>query len=204
MTVIDRTEGGYTKVETKNGVTRYHDPNGHPTKQQAFAASKGQERRENKITERKESGEIQDTEVTTDDDDDDDDITVPAELYRVTIAANRDYSTRQVPSPGWESWTITFESTTFRYFENRSDALDAGKDKLNNIADLASEQIDPVNDVRAKSNPNAELSVEATEADGNFRQWSDTELTIEFSGGGLDGWSESYDLDVENEKIKWQ
>ena len=127
----------------------------------------------------------------------------PDQLYRVTIAANREYETNQVPLPGWESWTISFESTTFRPYDSKGDALDAGIDKLNNIADLASEEIAPVNDKDAKAKPDAELSVEASEAEGEFRRWSDAGLTIEFSGGGLDGWSETYPIDVENEKIKW-
>jgi len=128
----------------------------------------------------------------------------PDQLYRVTIAANREYSTNQVPLPGWKEWTVSFESTTFRKFDSVGDALDAGKEKLDNIADLASEEIAPINDKNAKAKPNAELSVEATEAEGEFRRWSDAGLTIEFSGGGLDGWSETYPIDVENEKIKWQ
>ena len=127
----------------------------------------------------------------------------PDQLYRVTIAANREYSTNQVPLPGWKEWTISFESTTFRKFDSIENALDVGKEKLDNIADLASEEIDPVNDKDAKAEPSAELSVEATEAEGEFRRWSDARLTIEFSGGGLDGWSETYPIDVENEKIKW-
>jgi hypothetical protein len=43
MAVLERTEGGYIKEETSNGVIRHKDPNGHPVKQQAFAASKGGE-----------------------------------------------------------------------------------------------------------------------------------------------------------------
>jgi len=128
----------------------------------------------------------------------------PTRLYRVTIAANREYSTNQVPLPGWKEWTVSFESTTFRKFDSVGDALDDGKEKLDNIADLASEEIAPINDKNAKANPDAELSVEATEAEGNYRPWTDAGLTIEFSGGGLDGWSETYPIDVENEKIKWQ
>ena len=128
----------------------------------------------------------------------------PEQLFRVTIAANREYSTNQVPLPGWKEWTVSFESTTFRKFDSVGDALDAGKEKLDNIADLASEEISPINDKNAKAKPNAELSVEATEAEGQFRPWSDANLIIKFSGGGLDGYSQSYPINVENEKIKWQ
>jgi len=70
MTVQERTEGGYTKVETKNGVIRYHDPNGHPTNQQAFAGSKQQEQYDTEITERDENGGIKDSQTTETDGDD--------------------------------------------------------------------------------------------------------------------------------------
>jgi hypothetical protein len=200
MTVVERTEGGYTKVETKNGVIQHRDPKGHPVPQQSFAASKQQEQYDTDITERDDdTGQIRDSETT--------EIEVggltPRQLYRVTIAANREYETNQYPSPGWESWTISFESTTFRKFGSKPDALDAGIEKLDDIADLASEEILPVNDVNAKAEPDAELSVEAKEVEGEFRRWSDAGLTIEFSGGGMDGWSKTYPLDVERERIKW-
>jgi len=127
----------------------------------------------------------------------------PEQLYRVTIAANREYETNQYPSPGWESWTITFESTTFRKFDSKDEALDAGIEKLDNIADLASEEIPPINDVNARAEPDAELSVEATEVEGEFSRWSDSTLTVEFSGGSLNGSTFNYPLDVERERIKW-
>ena len=127
----------------------------------------------------------------------------PDQLYRVTISANREYETDQIPLPGWKSWAISFESTTFRKFDSKGDALDDGIEKLNNIADLVSEEIPPMNDVNAKAKPDAELSVEATEAEGEFRPWSPAVLEVSFSGGGLDGSTFTYDLDVENERIDW-
>jgi len=64
MTVVERTEGGYTKAETKNGVIHHRDPNGHPVKQQSFAASKQQEKYDTDITERDdETGKIRDSET---------------------------------------------------------------------------------------------------------------------------------------------
>jgi hypothetical protein len=127
----------------------------------------------------------------------------PEQLYRVTIAANREYETNQYPRPGWESWTISFESTTFRKYDSHGEAIEAGIDKLNDIADLVSEEIPPMNDVKAKAKPDSELSVEATEAKGQFRPWSDAVLEVSFSGGGLDGSLFTYALDVENERIGW-
>ena len=124
----------------------------------------------------------------------------PDQLYRVTIAANRVYETNQIPSPGWQSWTISFESTTYRRFDSIGAAFDAGTDKLDDIADLVAEVITPFNDVDAKPTPDAELSVEATEADGSYRPWSDAILTVTFDNGdrGI-----PYPLDVENERIQW-
>jgi len=130
----------------------------------------------------------------------------PDDIYRVTIAANREYENKQPRFPGWESWTISFESTTYRGFDNREEALDAGVEKLDDIAELVAEEIKPFDDIDAKPKKDAELSVEATKAqnDANYRPWSPAVLTVEFSGGGLDGSTFTYDLDVENEKIKWQ
>lgn len=60
MAVLERTEGGYTKVQDKNGVVSHRDPNGHPVKQQAFAGSRQQEKYDTVVTERDpETGQIE-------------------------------------------------------------------------------------------------------------------------------------------------
>lgn len=57
------TRGGYSKETLTTGQTVYRGPGGQFVKQQSYAASKGQEKRKQKITERDEKGRIKEVEI---------------------------------------------------------------------------------------------------------------------------------------------
>jgi hypothetical protein len=192
MTVKERTEGGYTKVETKNGTTRYHDPNGHPTNQQAFAASKGQEQRDQEITERGENGRIQDTEVTTEDDGDGEPIKVPAE--RITASFDADTDETKGGNVADRVEVDAEIGGLFAAAEAPTD--DEIEDKIKELREYVATEMPFVR--------NANINIEKRDviaSVGSIRGWDsfvgDDVVGVEFESG----WDEDYDVDVDQTTI---
>lgn len=89
MRVIETTSSGYSKVELSNGQTRYRDPEGKFTKQEAFAGSKGGEKtsRDWEPVKDPETGEF----TGTREKDRDIDVGVARKNRRIVVSANNDY-----------------------------------------------------------------------------------------------------------------
>lgn len=194
MTVVERTEGGYTKVETKNGAIQYRDSNGHPVKQQSFAASKQQEQYDVEITERdEETGEIQDSE--TGEVDEDVRVGPPAvDAARITASFNAE-TDDTMGSNQFDKVEVDAEMGGV-FTEQDAPTNDEIKDKMKELRMVVSAQMPFVGD--------ADINIERTPVRTQLpaRGWGSfagrDAVDIEFDSG----YEKSYEIDPVQTKIE--
>jgi hypothetical protein len=192
MTVVERTEGGYTKVETKNGVIQHRDPNGHPVKQQSFAASKQQEQYDTEVTDRDpETGQIKDSETTETEDEEPPPPQFPAKRITASFQADTDDTTGQRRGD-----SVEVDAEIGGMFERRyAPTDDQIKDKMEQIQTAIATQMPFVDD--------ADINIERTNvtAHDQPRGWSSftgrDSIDVEFESG----YEKSYQVDPGQSKI---
>lgn len=188
MTIVETTQGGYSKVETDSGNIVYKDPNGQFASQQAFAGSKAQEQYDYERD--PDTGNFTGDVEKTDDTDEIEDIDGIINR-RITATVSID-TAESSHSGGGTSMELEIGGV-FSRFDSPTD--EEMRDKIDDIMSEAYEQI-PFDNRHSSSDINIERSRTKQPVGG----WENGTFTLN-NQGAFDNTPKRYKTDPEQEDI---
>lgn len=191
MTVQERSEGGYVKGVDTNGNTFYRDPNGHPVKQQSFAASKQNEQYTTDIEQDPETGEITGSETVPKEPEEPPEKEPPEPPRSTRITATYKVETGTVMHEGSASECKIEIGGNF-LIEPTDDEIE---DIIKEIADQANETMAFVDERDVDTNS---INIERVSQRRRETGWRKGKLHIDNKGG----WSPNpYEVDASQKRI---